>query len=328
MIKKIVFALLLGHSALSAQQQYAQLGDVITTGGDTIKNCRVGYRTLGRLNAQKSNAVLWPTWFGGTSEQLVNGAIPGTLDTTGLFVIAVDALGNGVSSSPSNTPDFPGITTRDMVNSEHELLTKHLNISHLYAVMGISMGGMQTYEWLVAYPGFMDKAVPIVGSPKLSFYDLLLWQTEADIIEKAGDRPAAKALAMEEVLKVHLMHLETPAYWVRTEQPENLEARLRQEMAGAKTEDADNWLCQLKAMMRHDIYASSGKSPEDLKNVVKARVLVIAAKQDHMVNPASSVAFARALGCDLYEPDNDCGHIPGLCEGAVIRALVSGWVKN
>ena len=328
-MKKILFLVFLAcYATAGAQQQFALLGDFRTTGGSLVKDCKIGYRILGRLNAEKSNAVLWPTWFGGTSGELVGGAIPGTLDTAGLCVIAVDALGNGVSSSPSNTPDFPDITVRDMVNSEYELLTKHLKISHLRAVMGVSMGGMQTYEWLVAHPDFMDKAVPIVGSPKLSFFDLLLWRTEADIIEKAGSSPAAKASAMEEVLEVHLMHLETPAYWVRTEKPENFEARLAREIARAKTLDADNWLCQLRAMMGHDIYASSGKSADDLKNVVKARVLVIAAKQDHMVNPASSVAFARALGCDLYEPDNDCGHIPGMCEGAVIRALVSGWVKS
>jgi homoserine O-acetyltransferase len=69
-------------------------------------------------------------------------------------VILVDALGNGLSSSPSNTSNFPDITIHDMVVAEHELLTRKLKISHLYAVMGISMGGMQTFEWLASYPDF------------------------------------------------------------------------------------------------------------------------------------------------------------------------------
>ena len=52
-----------------------------------------------------------------------------------------------------------------MVRSQHRLLTEVLGITHLHAVLGISMGGMQTYEWVTTYPDFMQRAVPIVGSP-------------------------------------------------------------------------------------------------------------------------------------------------------------------
>jgi homoserine O-acetyltransferase len=53
------------------------------------------------------------------------------------------------------------------------MVTKHLGIDHLYAVIGVSMGAMQAFEWLAAYPDFMDKVVPIVGTPKQTSYDLM-----------------------------------------------------------------------------------------------------------------------------------------------------------
>ena len=74
------------------------------------------------------------------------------MDSTRYFVILVDAIGDGVSSSPSNSKaqplmKFPDITIRDMVESEHRLATEVLHLTHLRAVMGLSMGGMQTFEW-------------------------------------------------------------------------------------------------------------------------------------------------------------------------------------
>src|SRR4030095_7639245 len=135
-------------SKLNAQcaLKTASLGTFKTVAGNEIKNCIIGYRTLGKLNADKSNVVLWPTWFTGKSEEICKEITPLMIDTTGLYIIVVDALGDGVSSSPSNHPSFPEITIRDMVNSQYQLLTKLLHITHLKVLMGASMGGMQVME--------------------------------------------------------------------------------------------------------------------------------------------------------------------------------------
>jgi homoserine O-acetyltransferase len=181
-------ALLFAFNSFSqSEQKFAHLGDFTTTEGKLIKDCKIGYRTVGELNANKSNVVLWPTWFTGTSEHVFSfGAINTMIDTEGLYIVVVDALTNGVSSSPSNSSEFPTVSIRDMVNSQHSLLVNHLNIEHVKAVMGVSLGGMQTYEWAVAYPDFMDQVIPIIGSPKQSSYDILVWQTMADLIIEAG----------------------------------------------------------------------------------------------------------------------------------------------
>ena len=82
--------------------------------------------------------------------------------------------------------------------------------------MGISMGGMQTFAWVTAYPDFMDKAIPIVGSPKLSSIDLLLWNAEKHAIEagadwKHGNYQTPPVETMRAVEDIHEFALTTPA---------------------------------------------------------------------------------------------------------------------
>src|SRR5215470_14293604 len=171
------------------EQQFAEFGDFRLRNGSVIHDFRLGYRTLGKLNAEKSNAILWPTWLGGKSQDLLQYIGPSNVvDSTRYFVILVDAIGDGVSSSPSNSKSqplmkFPEFTIRDMVESEHRLATDVFHLSHLRAVMGLSMGGMQTFEWAVAYPDFMDLVIPMAGSPQSTSYDKLLWTAEIDAIE-------------------------------------------------------------------------------------------------------------------------------------------------
>src|SRR5690242_15914589 len=85
-------------------QQFAELGNLKLQGGTVIQDFRLGYRTLGKLNAQKSNAILWPTWLGGKSQDLLQFLGPGkVVDASTYFVVLVDAIGNGVTTSPSNS---------------------------------------------------------------------------------------------------------------------------------------------------------------------------------------------------------------------------------
>jgi len=322
--------------AADGQQQFAELGVCKLVNGQQISGCRLGYRTWGKLNAERSNAVLFPTYFSGTTANLAGmvGA-DNLVDPSKYFMIAVDALGDGVSSSPSNSatqpgPLFPAFTTTDMVNAEYRLATETLGLNHLHAVMGISMGGMQTFEWIVDYPGFMDEAIPIVGSPRLTGYDLLLWHEEEDALRSDpawhnghyAQRPPLGAVAA-----LHDMNLTTPAYYARMHPPEKFAADYAAYYSnGILPFDANDWLSQLEAMIHHDV--SHSGSMDDAEAHVKARVLVVVAAQDHMVNPKPAEDFAKAIGARVIVLESDCGHISNGCEAdklsPAVRAFLDG----
>jgi homoserine O-acetyltransferase/O-succinyltransferase len=316
--------------------QYAELGTCKLAGGGQIDHCRLGYRTWGTLNGDKSNAILFPTWFTGNSGDLAQymGADK-MIDPAKYFFIGVDALGNGVSSSPSNSATqhgrgFPAFTTRDMVTAEYRLATETLGLKHLHAVMGGSMGGMQTFEWMVNYPGFMDLAIPIVGSTKLTGYDLLLWTAEADAIRQdpawQGGKYRKKPPAGE-AQTIHNLALTTPAHYAHETPPENFAAI----DAGYRTKgilpfDANDWLAQLEAMMHHDV--AHGGSMEEAAKKVKAKVLVIVSAQDHMVNPKPALDFAAAIGAKTLVLESDCGHLAPGCEADKVNAAVRGFLAG
>lgn len=316
--------LLLVTTYVTAQfdQQFANIGDFKTENGKVIKDCKVGYRTVGKLNAEKTNAVLWPTWFTGTSEYVI-GSMNNVMDTTGLYLIIVDALTNGISSSPSNTKEFPEVTMRDMVNSQYKLVTDHLNIDHLYAVMGISMGGMQTFEWLVAFPSFMDKAISIIGSPKQSSYDLLVWQTMADIITTAQKNKQDLDVALKLAEKIEYINVYTPTYVVNKYPADSVDAYIGEGF----TMKPLNVLGGLNAMISLDIYKSASSDIENISDVIKADLLVIVSKQDHLVNPISSTLLAEKIGTQLVTLTGDCGHMAAFCEAEKVKKVVTEFLN-
>jgi homoserine O-acetyltransferase len=334
----LLIALSLAAGGQAQDLQFASLGDFRLESGQTIRNCKIGYRTFGKLAADKSNAILFPTWFTGTTKQLASLLGPGNVvDTSRYFVIAVDAIGDGDSTSPSNSREqprmrFPKFTIRDMVESQHRLVTQTLHLNHLYAVMGISMGGMQTFQWAVAYPEFFDKGIPIVGSPRLTAYDLLLWEGELHVIEEDVEweggnyktPPALKALA-----DIHTLALTTPEYQVAQTPPAKFDAYLKGvENSGPDRFDANDWHRQLEAMIANDVSAPYGGSIEEAASRVKAKLLVIVSAQDHMVNPAPARNFAQLIHAGVVELTGPCGHLANGCEKDKVVQAVSEFLGS
>jgi len=307
-------------------QQFAELGDLKLQGGAVIQDFRLGYRTLGKLNAQKSNAILWPTWLGGKSQDLLQFLGPGkVVDTTKYFVVLIDAIGNGVSTSPSNSRkqplmSFPTFSVRDMVEAEHRLATEVLHLSDIHAVMGISMGGMQTFEWVLTYPDFMDLGIPIAGSPQSTSYDKLLWTSQIDAIEldPAWNNghptgPLTRAFAVSE--EIGQMNLTSPSYRVAHTGPKDFDAYLTDLKKHAVADGglASDQIRQQQAIISMDIPGELGVPLTEAAKKVRAKLLVIISPQDHMVNPIPAQQFAAAIGAPLITLDSPCGHMSLAC---------------
>ena len=316
-----------------AELQFTSLGDFRLESGEVIRDCKIGYRTFGTLNTDRSNVVLFPTWFSGHTKDLVEFmAADGMVDTSKYYVIAVDALGNGISSSPSNSAEqarqaFPRFSIGDMVRSQHKLLTEDLGIRHLHAGMGISMGGMQTFEWIVAYPEFMDRAIPIIGSPRLAAYDLLLWRTELNVIEAVleayADPSQERRIAMKLANDVQQLALTSPDHFNADVARDQLEVKMAStEAETIKKMGPYDWASQLRAMIGHDVARRFGSKIDMAAEEVKADVLVISAIHDHMVTPGPSFDFAGRVKARTFKMESDCGHLSFQCQADEVKTVV------
>jgi homoserine O-acetyltransferase len=184
------------------------------------------------------------------------------------------------------------------------------------------MGGMQTFQWMVSYPDFMEKAIPIVGTPRQSSYDLLLWETELRVIESNRNTKNGRKRAMSVMAGIHTLFLFTPHHHVTHTKAADYQRILAEEEKSMARLDMDDYASQLRAMMGHDVYKSFNDSGQQAATAVRARVLVIIAQQDHMVNPASSLEFASLLKAETVELTNDCGHLATVCEGDKVAAAL------
>src|SRR5215475_12166045 len=128
-------------------------GDLNLESGEHIQAFELSYVTHGKLNDARDNAVLVTISLSGNHHRLDFLIGPGkALDPEHWFVVCVDPIGNGLTTSPSTSRaqpgmDFPRFVLRDMVLSQHRLLTEAIEVESVLAVIGASMGGMQALQW-------------------------------------------------------------------------------------------------------------------------------------------------------------------------------------
>ena len=155
-----------------------ELGTVSLLSGEKLDSAFLIYKTYGKLNKNKDNVVVLPTFYTG-SHQRNEGffGIGRAIDPEKHFVVSINMFGNGFSSSPSNTPApqdgprFPHISLWDNIACQYKLLTEHLGIDRIALVTGWSMAGCQAYQWASQYPDFVDAILPFCASAKTSTHN-------------------------------------------------------------------------------------------------------------------------------------------------------------
>ena len=158
--------------------------------GDIIDSFKLAFKTYGKLNADKTNAIL--VCHALTGDQYVAGNNPITgregwwsrmvgpnkpIDTNKFFVICSNVLGGCAGSTGpkelQNGSDvayggnFPSVTIKDMVKAQ-SLLIESLNIERLFSVIGGSMGAMQALQWAIDFPDKILNIIHIAGALKHS----------------------------------------------------------------------------------------------------------------------------------------------------------------
>jgi len=156
------------------------LGNFVLQSGVTLREAKLAYKTHGRLNAEKSNAIVYPTPYSAHHSDIEWPIGPGkALDPDKYFIIVPDMLGNGLSSSPSNTAPpfdrarFPNTTIQDNVAAQHKLVTEGFGISHIALVVGWSMGAQQTFQWAASHPEMVARIAPFCGTAKTTPHNLV-----------------------------------------------------------------------------------------------------------------------------------------------------------
>jgi homoserine O-acetyltransferase/O-succinyltransferase len=314
-----------------AHQTYC-MGELKLESGEAIKDFCISYVTHGTLNAGKTNAILMVTAIGGNHHRIDYLIGPGrALDPAKYFIIATDAIGNGLSTSPSNSKaqprmQFPKFNLRDMVASQRRLVAEKLGIAKLVTVIGASMGGMQALQWAVSHPDMMHSVVPIIPLGRTPAWtagvlEMLRQSIMADPRWNGGNYSSAQP--PEQGMRLWAGWLSgvivrTPGYQ-ESAYPNAQDAigyLKGVQDGGWRRMDAADWIYQSWAYDAHNLGTTPGFNGDyhrALKSI-KAKTLILAGTGD-LLNPEYEAMEAAHYINDVryvaINPQRPMGHVSG-----------------
>jgi homoserine O-acetyltransferase len=307
------------------------LGDMRLESGTVLRQAFVGYKTHGQPNADRTNGIMYPTQFAAQHGDIEWMIGPGrALDSDRYFIIAVDQLGNGVSSSPSNTPApqdrarFPTVTIRDDVAAQYRLITEGFRLRSLALVTGYSMGAQQAFQWAVSYPDFVKRIAPFCGTAKTTPHNVVFLEgvraaltTDAAWME--GDYTSPPVRGLRALARVYAGWGFSQAFYKQELYRALGFSSVEQVVTGFWEErymrrDANNLLSMLRTWQLND----AGGNPtvgENLRTAlasIRAKATVMASKTDLYFTPEDVEANAVLIpGARFRVIPSLWGHMAG-----------------
>ncbi|GAA3535905.1 homoserine O-acetyltransferase [Aeromicrobium flavum] len=302
----------------------------------------LAYVTHGTLAPDRDNVVLVPSYYTGTHDSYQPWIGPGrVLDTDRWFVVVVNMLGNGVSTSPSNAPEpwagprFPTVTVADQVSAQ-ALLLDHLGIGRVRLVMGWSMGAMQAYEWAASRPDRVDALLAVCGAARCSPHNHVFLEgaraaLQADPTFAGGAYAAPPVAGLRAFGRVYAGWAYSRDFFHdgahRALGYRDLDAVLQDWADDHAARDANDLLAMMDTWQTGDVGRGRGGYESALSGV-SARTIVMPSTTDLYFTVADATVEASLVpNAELRPLDSNLGHVagrPGVREAettAIARAV-------
>ena len=175
--------------AWPTQQGIFDAGDLTLQSGAVLRDARLSWKAHGTLAPARDNVIVYPTSYGAQHPDLEWLIGPdGVLDPTRWFIVICDMFGNGLSSSPSNTADYPSLVTIfDNVQTQRRALRALFGIEHVACVYGWSMGALQAYHWAALFPDAVDRIVVNCGVARTAVHNQVFLRSLMATLEAAPE---------------------------------------------------------------------------------------------------------------------------------------------
>jgi homoserine O-acetyltransferase len=323
-----------------AETQIFSLYDFQFEDGSIMPELRIAYETQGTLSPARDNAILllhdaltdhhaFDAWIG-----------PGKLfDTNRYFVIAVDAIGGGESSSPGDGKgqDFPRYTIRDVMTAEYALVTRGLGLARLRAIVGRSMGASIALEWAIRHPE-MAKGLVLLAPAARSDANLqvvidLLSSTVALDPEWDGGRYERNPVEGLRHAGMIYYPWSVSAAYLDALPPASLAEESEAAAKDFADWDANALVLRLAAWRGHDVSAGFDGDFDAALARASMSVALIASASDRLVDPAAARWLrARLPHASYVEIPSDLGHrliaaMPGSPAGDLVDRAIRSFLK-
>ncbi|MGV1015274.1 MAG: alpha/beta fold hydrolase [Methyloceanibacter sp.] len=322
--------------------------DLTLQSGSPLPGAKLVYKTYGTLNADKSNAILYPTRFGATHEQNEFLIKPGmALDPERYFIVIPNMLGAGMSSSPSNTPPpygggaFPQVSIYDNVRFQHRLITEVLGIERFALAVGWSMGAQQAYQWAALYSDMVPRLACLCGTAKTTehnrvFLESLRAGIRADQDFRDGFYERAPVAGLRAVGRIYAGWAYSQE-WYRQRNYRKLGFDSLDDFfvgywdALFEKRDANNVMAMSWAWIHNDIGANEAFGGDIAKalGAIKARTVLMPSRTDlYFTTTDSQAELAHLKHARLAEIPSDWGHMAGAGQNEEDTRFIDAQLKQ